>query len=96
MKGAKNGHFFNHYWDFCIRILVGSENKEMIHIVKYDINRVKLENVFSEYKKITELFPDDKFIVLPYGIDILFDVPLEQLIETRNLLNSIIDKRSYE
>ena len=65
----------------------------MTHIVKYDINRVKLENVFSEYKKMTELFPGDKFIVLPYGIYILFDVPLEQLIETRDLLNSIIDKR---
>ena len=67
----------------------------MINILKIDTNRVEVEETYDLVKGLQEVLDEkDSIIVLPYGIDLLLDVPIEEVISVRDSLNRIIESRS--
>ena len=68
----------------------------MTHIIKFDPERTVLEELRATADQLREILPkDDMLIVLPYGVDLLMDVPVDELIVIRNHLNEIINSRSF-
>jgi len=67
----------------------------MINILKVDTNKIDTD---TTYKIATQLHKvlneEDVVLVLPYGIDVLLDVPIEEIISIRDNLNEIIKSRS--
>lgn len=67
----------------------------MFNIIKFDINKIDVNTVYEIANNLKSVLDDgDTIIVLPYGIDILLDVPIEEIISIRNSLNEIIKSRS--
>ena len=69
----------------------------MFNILKVDTNKIELNEAYDialELRKV--LGKDDAVLVLPYGIDILLDVPIEEIISIRDTLNSVIESRSQQ
>ncbi len=67
----------------------------MFNILKFDINKIDVNTVYEIANDLKSVLDDgDTIIALPYGIDILLDVPIEEIISIRNSLNEIIESRS--
>lgn len=68
----------------------------MIYILKYDPNKIDLNSVYESFNSLRKsLSEEDKMYAIPYGMDILMDVPIEEIIKIRNDLNEIINARTY-
>ena len=68
----------------------------MICILKYDPNKIDLNSVYESFNNLRKnLSEGDKIYAIPYGMDILMDVPIEEIIKIRNELNEIINARTY-
>lgn len=62
-------------------------------IVKYDINKIRIDRLHKETVKLKDEFPEEKVLAIPYGIDILTDCPLEELYKFRTDLDNIIAEK---
>ena len=68
----------------------------MIYILKYDPNKIALEDVSESFVNLRKvLSEEDKIYAMLYGMDILMDVPIEEIIKIRNELNEVINARTY-
>ena len=68
----------------------------MICILKYDPNKIDLDSVQESFNNLRKvLSEEDKIYAIPYGMDILMDTPIEEIIKLRNDLNEIINARTY-
>lgn len=68
----------------------------MIHIIKYDPYKISVESIKNSYDILRQYLPEnDELFCVPYGMDILMDVPIEAIIKLRNDLNEIINARTY-
>ena len=68
----------------------------MIHILKFDTNKVsfdEVKKVFENIKAALNLKPNDELIAMPIGISWLYDYPIEELIRFKEDLESIIKER---
>ena len=69
----------------------------MICILKYDLNQIDVNSVYEVFTSLrNSLSEEDKLYAIPYGIDILIDAPIEEIINIRNELNEIINARTCE
>lgn len=62
-------------------------------IFKYDINKITIDRLYEETVRLKNALPEEKILVIPYGIDILTDCTLEELYRFRNDLNNIIAEK---
>lgn len=68
----------------------------MICILKYDPNKIDLSSIYENFNNLRKaLSEEDKIYAIPYGMDILMDVPIEEIIKIRNELNEVINARTY-
>lgn len=67
----------------------------MINILKVDTNKVDIDTACRAAAQLHKaLNEEDVVLVLPYSIDVLLDVPIEEIISIRDNLNEIIKSRS--
>jgi len=67
----------------------------MINILKVDTNKIDIDTTYKIATQLRKVLnEEDVVLVLPYGIDILLDVPIEEIISIRDNLNEIIKSRS--
>lgn len=67
----------------------------MINILKVDTNKVDIDTACRAAEQLRKVLnEEDVILVLPYGIDILLDVPIEEIISIRDNLDKIIKSRS--
>lgn len=67
----------------------------MICILKYDPNTIDLNSVYESFNNLRKSLSDeDKIYAIPYGMDILIDAPIEEIIKIRDELNEIINART--
>lgn len=66
-----------------------------VHLVKFDPETVEVAKVHEAVKQIKKMFKQDLVIAYPYGLDLLLDIPVEEIIKMRNELNEIINERSF-
>lgn len=68
----------------------------MICILKYDPNKIDLSSIYESFNNLRKALSEgDKLYAIPYGMDMLMDVPIEEIIKIRNDLNEIINARTY-
>lgn len=52
----------------------------MIHMIKFDRNEIDIDSMRDIFLKFKENLPEgDLIICLPYGIDWIYDYPIEEL-----------------
>lgn len=67
----------------------------MINILKVDTNKIDIDTTYKIATQLRKVLnEEDVVLVLPYGIDVLLDVPIEEIISIRDNLNEIIKSRS--
>ncbi len=67
----------------------------MINILKVDTNKIDTDTTYKVATQLRKVLnEEDVVLVLPYGIDVLLDVPIEEIISIRDNLNEIIKSRS--
>ena len=62
----------------------------MIHIIKYDTKKYPPEEIYQIVCDLQNKYLEDNVIGIPYGIDFLYDVPIEELKSFRNTIDKII------
>lgn len=68
----------------------------MIHILKFDPEIIPLDSLETYFKNLKEVLDkDDIVITFPYGIDFLYNIPIDEVINMRNQLNEIINSRVF-
>ena len=68
----------------------------MIHILKFDSETIPLDSLETYFKNLKEVLDkDDIVIAFPYGIDFLYNIPIDEVINMRNQLDEIINSRVF-
>jgi hypothetical protein len=64
-----------------------------MNILIYDVKQVHLEQLKHMVDAVKQVSKSDDWIVLPKGIDIIQDAPVDYLIHYRDMLNRCIEKQ---
>lgn len=64
-----------------------------MNILIYDVKQVPVEQLKYMVDAVKQISKSDDWIVLPKGVDVIQDVPIEYLIHYRDMLNRCIEKQ---
>jgi hypothetical protein len=64
-----------------------------MNILIYDVKQVHMEQLKHMVDAVKQVSKSDDWIVLPKGIDIIQDAPVDYLIHYRDMLNRCIEKQ---
>lgn len=62
----------------------------MVNILYFDPFRTVVEDIPEICDYLQKTLPEDTIIALPYGMSLMMDVPVEELINIRDLIDALI------
>ena len=62
----------------------------MVNILYFDPARTVTEDIPEICDYLQKALPEDTILALPYGMSLMMDVPIEELINIRDLINALI------
>ena len=69
----------------------------MFHILKFDLKKYSPEDIQQRFKQIAEILPEgDRLIALPYGIDWIYDYPIDAIKSLHDYIEEYINNYEKE
>lgn len=68
----------------------------MVNILYFDPFRTVTEDIPEIYDQLQKVLPEDTIIALPYGMSLMMDVPVEELMYMRDSINALIKMKENE
>ena len=62
----------------------------MVNILYFDPFSTIVEDIAEIYDQLQKVLPEDTVIALPYGMSLMMNIPMEELINIRDLIDALI------